>query len=202
MNTPETPDSDGEDKILNEPMEIDFVQKKDPATDVVTTKCKIKRLVIPGAVVDPGANFAIMTDDIAKRLKLKIDTSERHDLKGVATVPIESLGTARNVPVYFAPGCTIYSDFAVIKNHLGKPMLILPNTLLDKYNYDLFASKRELRLECNGKEFFIPINMHKVKNKLEVNCANITPECVDLPAPNKVFQDLQDISEDDTLKKK
>src|SRR5437762_7518080 len=94
-----------------------------------------------------------MTDNIAKRLKLKIDTGERHDLKGVATVPIESLGTARNVPVYFAPGCTIYSDFAVIKNHLGKPMLILPNTLLDKYNYDLLASKRELRLECNGKEF-------------------------------------------------
>ena len=116
-------DSDEEDEILNEPMEIDFVQKKYPATDVVTTKCKIKRLVIPGAVVDPGANFAIMTDDIA------------NDLKGVATVPIESLGMTRDVPIYFAPGCTIYSDFAVIKNHLEKPMLILPNTLLDKYDY-------------------------------------------------------------------
>jgi len=199
-NTPETPDSDGEDEILNEPMEIDFVQKKDPATDVVTTKCKIKRLVIPGAVVDPGANFAIMTDDIAKRLKLKIDTSERHDLKGVATVPIESLGTARNVPVYFAPGCTIYSDFAVIKNHLGKPMLILPNTLLDKYNYDLLASKRELRLECNGKEFFIPINMHKVKNKLEVNCATTTSKCDESSTPDCISQDLSE--DDDVLKKK
>src|SRR5438128_9610283 len=50
-------------------------------------------------------------------------------------------------------------------------MLILPNTLLDKYDYDLLASKRELKLVCNGKEYFIPINMHKVKNKLEVNCA-------------------------------
>src|SRR6266498_4429725 len=197
-NTPETPDSDGEDEILNEPMKIDFVQKKDPATDVVTTKCKIKRLVIPGAVVDPGANFANMTDDIAKRLKLKIDTSERHDLKGVATVPIESLGTARNVPVYFAPGCTIYSDFAVIKNHLGKLMLILSNTLLDKYNYDLLASKRELRLECNGKEFFIPINMHKVKNKFEVNCVNITPECDDSSTLDCISQNL---SEDNSLKK-
>jgi len=27
-NTPETPDSDGKDEILNEPIEIDFVQKK------------------------------------------------------------------------------------------------------------------------------------------------------------------------------
>src|SRR5207248_11350263 len=137
--------------------------------------------------------------NIAKRIKLKIDTSERHVLKGVATVPIESLGTARNVPVYFAPRCTIYSNFAVIKNHLGKPMLILPNTLLDKYNYDLLASKWELRLECNGKEFFIPINMHKVKNKLEVNCANITLECDTSSIPDNISQDL---SEDDILKKK
>ena len=76
----------------------------------------------------------------------------------------------------FAPGCTIYANFAVVK--YPKPMLILPNTLLDKYNYDLLASKRELRLECNGKEFFIPINMHKVKNKLEVNCVNIIPKCI------------------------
>ena len=77
-------------------------------------------------------------------------------------------------------------------------MLILPNTLLDKYNYDLLASKRELRLECNGKEFFIPINMHKVKNKLEVNCANVTPKCDTSSTLNNISQDL---SEDDILKK-
>jgi len=78
-------------------------------------------------------------------------------------------------------------------------MLILPNTLLDKYNYDLLASKRELRLECNGKEFFIPINMHKVKNKLEVNCATTIPECDDSSTPDKISQDL---IEDGTFKKK
>ncbi|PKY33090.1 hypothetical protein RhiirB3_394529 [Rhizophagus irregularis] len=98
-DTPETPDSGGEDEILNEPIEIDFVQKKDPATDVITTKCKIKHLVIPGAVVDPGANFLIMTDDISKRSKLEIDTKEKHDLRGIATTPTESLGIVRNVPV-------------------------------------------------------------------------------------------------------
>ena len=77
-------------------------------------------------------------------------------------------------------------------------MLILSNMLLDKYNYDLLASKWELRLECNGKEFFIPINMHKVKNKLEVNCTNITPEC-----DNSMIMDCisQDLSEDGVLKK-
>src|SRR2546421_7414337 len=181
---------DTEDEFINGPMEIDFVQRKEPATDVVTTKCKIKRLIIPDAVVDPGANFAIMSKDIAKRLKLEIDTKEKHDLKGVATVHTESLGITRNVPVNFALGCTIYSDFAVIK--YPKPMLILPNTLLDKYNYDLLASKWQLRLECDGKEFFIPINMHKVKNKLEVNCANITPECDTSSTPDNISQDLSE----------
>src|SRR3954470_16854836 len=142
-----------------------------------------------------------MSEDIPKRSKLVIDTKEKHDLRGIATTPTESLGIVRNVPVNFASGCTIYADFAVVK--YPTPMLILPNTLLDKYNYDLLASKWELRLECNGKEFFIPINMHKVKNKLEVNCATATPECDDLSAPNKISQDSQDLSEnDDVLKKK
>ena len=39
-------DSDEED-ILDGPMEIDFVQKKEPPTSIATVKCKIKRLKIP-----------------------------------------------------------------------------------------------------------------------------------------------------------
>ncbi|CAB4416203.1 unnamed protein product [Rhizophagus irregularis] len=105
-------DSDEED-ILDGPMEINFIRKKEPATDVVTVKCKIKRLVIPAGTVDPGANFPIMSEDISERSKLEIDTKEKHDLRGIATIPIESLGTVQNVPVNFAPRCTIYADFAV-----------------------------------------------------------------------------------------
>ena len=66
---PAIPDSDGEEETLDDPMEIDFVQRKDPATDVVTTKCKIKRLIILAVTVDPGANFPIMSENIAERLK-------------------------------------------------------------------------------------------------------------------------------------
>jgi hypothetical protein len=140
-----------------------------------------------------------MSEDIAKRSKLEIDTKEKHDLRGIATTPTESLSIIRNVPVNFTPRCTIYADFAVVK--YPKPMLILPNMLLDKYNYNLLVSKRELRLECNGKEFFIPINMHKVKNKLKVNCVTTTPKCDDSSILDKVSQDSQDLSEDGTLKK-
>ncbi len=146
-----------------------------------------------------------MSEDISKRSKLKIDTKEKHDLRGIATTPTESFGIVKNVLVNFAPRCTIYADFAVVK--YPKPMLILPNTLLDKYNYDLLASKWELRLEYNGKEFFISINMHKVKNKLEVNCTNITPECDNFSTLDYILQNSQDSqnSQDfggnDTLKK-
>src|SRR5437773_1851225 len=110
-----TPDESSlEEEYIDHPMEIDFVQRKEPATDVVTVKCKIKRLVIPAGTVDPGANFPIMSEDISKRSKLEIDTKEKHDLRGIATTPTESLGIVRNVPVNFAPGCTIYTDFAVV----------------------------------------------------------------------------------------
>ncbi|RIB20193.1 hypothetical protein C2G38_2179929 [Gigaspora rosea] len=150
-----------DDKFIDNPMEIDFVQRKEPATDVVTTK--------------------------SKRLKLEIDTKEKHDHRGIATTPTKSLGIVRNISVNFAPRCTIYADFTVVK--YPKPMLILPNILLDKYNYNLLALKRELRLEYNGKEFFIPVNMHKVKNNLEVNCANITPDCNDFSTLDNISQD-------------
>src|SRR3954452_24678590 len=50
QNTNSNDAEDTEDEFINGPMEIDFVQRKEPATDVVTTKCKIKCLVIPGAV--------------------------------------------------------------------------------------------------------------------------------------------------------
>src|SRR5207248_10500720 len=129
-----------------------------------------------------------MSEDISKRSKLEIDTKEKHDLRGIATTPTESLGIVRNVPVNFTFRCTIYANFAVVK--YPKPMLILPNTLLDKYNYDLLASKWKLRLECNGKKFFIPINMHKVKNKLKVNCAITTFKCDKFSTPNCISQDL------------
>ena len=78
------------------------------------------------------------------------------------------------MPINFARGCTINSDFAVVK--YPKPMLILSNTLLDKYDYDLPTSRRELKLVCNGNEYFIPLNMHKIKNKLEVNCVTVAQD--------------------------
>jgi hypothetical protein len=141
-----------------------------------------------------------MSEDIAKRSKLEVDTKEKHDLKGIVTTPTESLGIVRNVTVNFAPKCTIYADFAIVK--YPKLMLILPNILLNKYNYDLLALKWKLNLECNGKEFFISINMHKVKNKLKVNCVTTILECDNSLTSDCISQDSQDLSKNDNILKK
>ncbi|CAG8606998.1 10431_t:CDS:2, partial [Paraglomus brasilianum] len=90
------------EETINEPMEIDFIQKKEPATD-----------------------------DIAERLKLNIDTREKHDLRGIATVPTESLG------------------------------------IVHKYDYDLLASKRELKLSFLNRVYKSSFNFAPPFSEIE-----------------------------------
>ncbi|GBC04247.1 hypothetical protein RclHR1_05590002 [Rhizophagus clarus] len=189
-----------EEESLDCPIEIDFVQKKELKTSVATVECKTKRLKISAMILDSRAEPPIITKNIVVRLKAKIDESEKHDLSGVATVPIESIGVAHNLPITLAPGLTIHEDFIVVDYH--KPMLIFSNQLLKKYGCAVDWNTNELKIPFNGKDYIIPVTMHKIKNKLKVNCANITPDCGDLPDLDKVSQNLQDLSENGTLKKK
>jgi len=80
---PEIPDSDGEDEMLDDPMEIDFVRRKEPVISIATIPVKIKRLKIPALVLDSGAEPAIVSEDIVKRIGGKIDRSEKYDLSGI-----------------------------------------------------------------------------------------------------------------------
>ena len=84
----------------------------------------------------------------------------------------------------------------------SKPMLIFSNSLLKKYRCAIDWDKDELKLHHNGKDFTISVTMYKVKNKLEVNCANITFECNDPMILDKILQDSQNLSEDDNVLKK
>ncbi|CAG8624955.1 5240_t:CDS:2 [Paraglomus brasilianum] len=171
---PEIPESDDEEETLNDPMEIDFVRRKEPATSLATIPCKIKRLKIPALVLDSGAEPPITSEDIVKRVNWPIDKSEKYDLSGVATVPTESIGIARNFPITFPPGFTIREDFVVVR--VPKPTLIFPNPLLKKYKCAIDWGKDELKIPFNGKDHIIPVTMHKVKNKLEVNCATASQD--------------------------
>ena len=165
----EIPESDDEEETLNDPMEIDFVRRKEPVISIATIPVKIKRLKIPALVLDSGAEPPITSEDIVKRVNWPIDKSEKYDLSGVATVPTESIGIARNFPITFPPGFTIREDFVVVR--VPKPTLIFPNPLLKKYKCAIDWGKDELKIPFNGKDHIIPVTMHKVKNNLEVNCA-------------------------------
>ena len=77
-------------------------------------------------------------------------------------------------------------------------MLIFSNFLLKKYKYAIDWDKDELKISHNGKDLIIPVTMHKVKNKIEVNYVNITPKCDTSLTPDNISQDL---SEEVTLKK-
>jgi predicted secreted protein len=177
-------------------MEIDFIQKKEPTTSIATVKCKIKRLKVPAMALDSCAELPITTPDIVERVGYEIDTSIKHDLSGIATRPIESIGVVHNLPITLAPGCTIYEDFVVVR--YSKPMLIFSNSLLKKYGCAIDWNKDELKFHHNRKDFIIPVTMHKVKNKLEVNCA-VSIANYDSTVPDKISQDL---GADETLKKK
>ncbi|UZO28526.1 uncharacterized protein OCT59_022047 [Rhizophagus irregularis] len=167
-----------EEESLDDPMEIDFVKKKELKTSVATVKCKIRRLKIPAMTLDSGAEPPIITENIVERVGDKIDKSEIHDLEGISTVPVESVGVVRNLPI------TLALDLPFMK--------ILLSCAVD-------WATNELKIPLNGKDYIIPVTMHKIKNKLEVNCVRTTPECDDLPAPDKISQDLD---ADVTLKKK
>jgi hypothetical protein len=187
---------DSDEESIDGPMEIYFVRKKEPDTSIASIKCKIGRLKIPAMALDSCSEIAIITEDIVLRIGAVIDKSIKHDLSGIATVPIESIGIVHNLPITLAPGFTIYEDFIVVK--YSKPMLIFSNPLLKKYKCAIDWDKDELKIPHNGVDIIIPVTMHKVKNMLEVNCTNITPECDDSMVSNKISQSL---SEDGTLKK-
>jgi len=165
-------------------MKIDFVKKKKLTTSIASIKCKMKCLKIPGMTLDSCAELLIITPDIVKRVGYGIDKSIKHDLSDIATVLVESIGVIHNLLITLAPEFTIYEDFIVVK--YSKPMLIFLNPLLKKYKCAIDWNKDELKISYNSKDLIISVIMHKVKNKLKVNCANITSECDDLPAPNKV----------------
>ncbi|CAG8626652.1 9672_t:CDS:2 [Paraglomus brasilianum] len=163
---PEIPDSDEEDETLDDPMEIDFVRRKEPVISIATIPVKIKRLKIPALVLDSGAEPAIVSEDIVKRVGGEIDKSEKYDLSGVATVSTESVGITRNLPITFSPGFTIHEDFVVVQ--VPKPTLIFPNPLLKKYKCAVdWGGNDKMKIHYNGEDFIIPVTMYKVKNKLE-----------------------------------
>ena len=64
-----------DEESIDDPMEIDFVRKKEPSTSIASIKCKIGRLKIPAMALDSCSEIAIITEDIVLRIKAVIDRS-------------------------------------------------------------------------------------------------------------------------------
>ncbi|GES84432.1 hypothetical protein GLOIN_2v1848417 [Rhizophagus clarus] len=142
-------DSDTSSSDSSDSDEIYFVQKKEPETSVATVKCKIKHLKIPAMTLNSRAEPLIITENIVERIGAKIDKSEIHDLEGISTVPVESIGVVRNLPITLASRLTIIEDFIVMRYR--KPTLIFSNKLLKKYGCAVDWSTEELKIPFNEK---------------------------------------------------
>ncbi|CAG8674195.1 322_t:CDS:1, partial [Paraglomus brasilianum] len=57
--------------------------------------------------------------------------------------------------------------------------------------------KDELKIPFNGKDYIIPVTMHKVKNKLEVNCATASQD--DKPLVSDQISQETDSDKDDSI---
>ena len=155
------PQSNPEVEQVSEPMVFNILRK--PATDVVTTKCRINKLSIPSAVLDSGANCSIMSKNIAKKLGLEIDTNKPASLEGVATES-DTIGWVYNVPISIG-FFTLVDDFIVVDDN--KPALLLGTPWLDRAQAMIDFQSRVLYIRNSTDVFFnVPISVHKTKKNL------------------------------------
>ena len=144
---------------LDEPMDINLVRR--PANDLTTAECRINNISIPKAVLDGGAQCTMMSRKLARRLGLKIDTSNPPSLEGVAT-DAESYGWCYNVPITFTnKSLSRDTDFTmpynVIVSDYDKYALIIGTDWLDLAGGKVDYEKREFRVGNT----FVPISVHR-----------------------------------------
>ena len=90
--------STNDDMELDEPMDINLVRR--PSSDITTAECRINNVIIDKVVLDEGAQSTLMSRKLARRLGLKIDTSNHLSLESVST-DSKSYGWCYNVPITF-----------------------------------------------------------------------------------------------------
>ena len=72
----------------------------------------------------------------------------------------------------------------------NKPFLAFSNPFLKRYKCKIDWATDKLKIYPNGKEFVIPVTMHRVKNNIEVNHVVSSSQNTD-----------QSVSKDEELKK-
>ena len=144
---------------LDEPMDINLVRR--PANDITTAECRINNVIIDKVVLDGDTQSTLMSRKLARRLGLKIDTSNHLSLEGVST-DSKSYGWCYNVPITFTNRVlSRNTDFIlpwnIIVTDYDKYALILGTDWLDFTEGNVDYKKREYRVGNT----FVPISVHK-----------------------------------------
>ena len=143
-------------------MDIDLVRLEN-AKDLLAMEGKVKGIDVQ-ILADTNANISWLPKFLADELGLDIDTSRTNRINGVSG-DRRTLGTAKDVLIELQTGCVIKEDMAVVDYSHREMGLSRP--CLRRYNYDVLESREHIPLTCNGKNFFIPIVLDKIRNKEE-----------------------------------
>ncbi|CAG8752574.1 16971_t:CDS:1, partial [Dentiscutata heterogama] len=145
--------------VLDEPMDINLVRR--PANDLTTAECRINNILIPKTVLDGGSQSTFLSKKLARRLRLKIDTTNPPSLEGVAT-NASSYGWCYNVPITFSNrALTRDTDYTMIHDVIvidyDKYALIIGTDWLDLAGGKVDYEKHEFRVGNT----FVPISVHR-----------------------------------------
>ncbi|CAG8699706.1 26320_t:CDS:2 [Gigaspora margarita] len=153
--------------VLDEPMDINLVRCT--ANDITTAECRINNIILDKAVLDGGAQSTIISRKLARRIGLKIDTSNQISLEGVST-DSRSYGMCYNIPITFTnKSLSRDTDFIlecdIIVTDYDKYALIIGTDWLDFAGGSVDYKKREFRVGNT----FVPISVHRssIENELK-----------------------------------
>ena len=141
-------------------MDIDLVRLEN-ANDLLAMEGRVEGTAVQ-ILADTCANLSWIPKSLAEELGMEIDISRTHKINGVSGEK-RSLGVAKNVLIELQTGCIIKEDMAVVDYSHREMGLSRP--CLRRYNYDVLESREHIPLTCNGKNFFIPIVLDKIRNK-------------------------------------
>ena len=140
-------------------MDINLVRR--PANDITTIESRINNIIIDKSVLDGGAQITLMGRKLARRLGLKIDTSNPISLEGVST-DSKTYGISYNVPITIAnkslPRNTDFTlECDIIITDYDKYALIIGTDWLDLAGGKVDYEKWEFRVGNT----FVPISVHR-----------------------------------------
>src|SRR6185295_10773797 len=148
------------------PIAITYIEQK-IANDVATISCKIGSMEFPYAMIDSGSNTSVISDNIVKRLELKIDKDTRYKISGYAT-DAYTIGTIYDIPITIESendSVTELDEFCVVmserdKNGKDKSLLVLGTPFLHRLGWEPLI-KEEFKIIKNGKTITVPLSIHK-----------------------------------------